>query len=410
MAREVLSANGLPTVEATVILDNGKVGIASYPGGKDSVLNALELKDNDEKRFGGNGVLKAVGNVLSPIAPHLIGKDALKQHEIDGKMIELDGTPNKSSLGANAIFSVSMAVAKAASQTSNLPLYIYLRQLLHKRNPKPAIPIPLFNAINSSVDSITGASDFDEFIVIPPSSKSFSDSLQMCMLIRKSLKQLLSSNGSFEAEYDDINTSGMPSNKEAFLVLKKAVENIYRPGFDIFFGLNSRATNFARDGKYKIKDFSSPLSAKELLGFYEDMIKDINILYLEDPFSYDDWTAWENLTAKFSQNIAIIGGDLTATNLNKLNLALEKKAISGIVIKPSQVGTVIESLAIAEAAKVIGLKIVVSHRNNETNDDFISDFAVAVSSDYVKLGTLSRGENVSKYNRLLQIESQLKVL
>ena len=410
MAKEILNAKGIPTVEATVILDNGKAGVASFPGGDAYDFDALELKDNDKKRFDGQGVLKAVSNILSPIAPHLIGKDALGQQEIDRKMIEIDGTPNKSFLGANAIFPVSMAVARAGAQTSNLPLYIYLRQFLHKTNPRPTIPIPMFNLINGSVDPSTGVCDFNEFIIIPASSKSYSEALQMCVSIRKSLKELLESKSSEVSEYDDINTSGMPSNKEAFFLLNKAVETILRPGFDVFFGLGSRASNFVKDGKYKIKDFPSPLTSAELLSFYEELNKNIHLLYLEDPFSRDDWIGWENLAVRFPQNTIIAGGDLVSANLERLDMALVKKAVSGVVIKPAQVGTVIEALAIAESARVMGLKIVVSHRSNETNDDFISDFAVAVSSDYVKLGILARGENISKYNRLLQIEHQLKTL
>ena len=410
-AHEILSGIGIPTVEATVVLDSGSVGVASFPSGEGGIYDALELRDRDQKRYGGHGVLKAVAEALSPIAPLLIGKDALDQQLIDKKMIELDGTPHKSNLGANAIFSVSMAVAKAAAKHSNLPPYLYLRQFLNK-GPKPSIPTPLFNLINGAIDPSTKLSDFSEFIIVPASSKRFEESLEIANSIHNSLRSLLREKGFGEIdEYNDITTQKILSNREALLLLKQSVEDIsVRPGLDVFFGLNSRAANFFKDGKYKIKDFPSSLSSEELLDFYNELSKALNLLYIEDPFSEDDWTAWQTISGAYSQKSTIAGGDLTATNLDRLQLAISKKAINAIVIKPTQVGTVIESLAIAGAAKAMGLKIIVSHRSNETTDDFISDFAVAVASDYVKLGSLTRGENVSKYNRLLQIENQLKVL
>lgn len=412
IAQEILSGIGVPTVEVTVILDSGNVGISSYPSGEGGIYDALELRDRDQKRYSGHGVLRAVANVLSPIAPMLIGKDALNQQLIDKKMIELDGTPHKSNLGANAIFSVSMAVAKAAAADSNLPLYLYLTHFLNKDPVRSSIPTPLFNLINGTIDSNTKLYDFNEFIIVPASSKSFENCLEICSSIHKSLRSLLSEkNYSVIKEYDDITTQKISSNKEAFLFLKQAIENIsVRLGLDVFVGLNSKASSFYKDGKYRIKDFPSPLSSEELLNFYNELNHDLNFLYIEDAFAEDDWVGWQSLFSIYSQKSTIAGGDLTATNLDRLQLALSKKTINAIVIKPTQVGTVIESLAIAQAARAMGLKIIVSHRSNETTDDFISDFAVAVSSDYVKLGSLTRGENIAKYNRLLQINNQLKVL
>ncbi|MEK7516978.1 MAG: phosphopyruvate hydratase [Patescibacteria group bacterium] len=411
-ASEILNGYGVPTVEAKVFLDSGSFGVASFPSGKGGIYDALELVDHDAKRFAGQGVLKAVGNILSPIAPSLVGKDALNQPQIDKKMIELDGTPNKSRLGANAIFTVSMAVAKAAATSSNLPLYLYLRQFLPKTNPKPEVPIPLLNLINGAVNPNNQLSDFNEFLIVPASFKSYEESLQICSSVHSSLiKELESKNLTNIRQNEDITTQNFSSNKEALLFLKQAVENIsMKHGFDVFFGVNSKANNFFNNGKYQIRDSSASLSSDDLINFYEELSKSIHLLYFEDPFSQDDWTGWENFLAKFSQRTIIAGCDLTATNLERLQIALDKKLINAIVIKPSQVGTVTESLAIAHAGKAMGLKIIVSHRSNETNDDFISDFAVAVSSDYVKLGSLTRGENISKYNRLLQIDSQLKVL
>lgn len=412
LASEILSGKGFPTVEVTVILDSGETGVASFPSGKRGSYDAVELIDHDEKRFGGQGVLKAVNAVMSPIAPALIGKDALNQQMIDKKMIELDGTPDKSRLGANSIFTVSMAVAKAAAAKTKLPLYLYLREFLAKTNPRPAVPIPLFNIINGGINPNSGLADFNEFIIVPASSKSYEESLQICNAIHNSLIKLIESKNFTElSEYENITTQKMSSNKEVFLFLKQAIEDIsMKPGFDVFFGLNSKANNFFNDGKYQIKDSSSSLTSFDLANFYDEVNKTTNLLYFEDPFSQDDWAGWENFAAKFSQKAVIAGGDLVAMNLNRLQMALSKKVINAIVIKPTQVGTVMESLAMTQAAKAMGLKIIVSHRSNETNDDFISDFAVAVSADYVKLGSLTRGENIAKYNRLLQIENQLRVL
>ena len=236
--------------------------------------------------------------------------------------------------------------------------------------------------------------------------------MEICSSIRTSLRTLLLEKYYTEIEeYDDISTQKILSNKEAFLFLKQAIKNTsIRLGMDVFIGLNSKASSFYKDGKYKIKDFPSALTTEELLNLYNELNKELNFIYIEDPFSEDDWAGWQSLSSVYSQKYTIAGGDFTATNLQRLQLATSKKVINAIVIKPTQIGTIIESLAMAQASRAMGLKIIVSHRSNETADDFISDFAVAVSSDYVKLGTLSRGENVSKYNRLLQIENQLRVL
>jgi len=238
------------------------------------------------------------------------------------------------------------------------------------------------------------------------------ESIQIGEVVRKALKQIIETKYAKTIDdYEEGFTPDLTTNKEAFSLIQQAAENTnIKLGFDVFFGLNSRASTFFKDGKYHIKDNSTALSSRDLISYYEELNKDIHLLYIEDPLDQDDWEGWTLLFEKLSATTIIAGGDLIATNPYRLQMAIDKKAANAIVIKPNQIGTVIESLAIAEAAKETGLKVIVSHRSTETNDDFLSDFAVAITADYIKIGSLSRGENIAKYNRLLQIENQLKVL
>ena len=398
-ACEILNAKGHPAVEAAVILNDGKIGVASCPMGE-----AIG-------HFEGQGVIKAVTNIKSIIAPALMGKEAQHQQEIDKIMIDLDGTQNKSRLGANAMLSVSMAVAKAGAESSVLPLFLYLRQFVKKDHGLIKIPVPIFNLINGGKKEFN-FSDFHEFLIVPASSKPYTESIQIGEKVYKELKKILETKSSeIFSDYEEGFTFNLRTNKEAFSYIKQAIEDAHiRLGFDVFLGLDSRASSFFKDGKYRIKDIPTSLSANELINYYEELNRNVHLLYLEDALSQDDWEGWKFLFEKLSATTIIAGGDLIATNPYRLQMALDKKTVNGIVIKPSQVGTVIESLAIAEAAKETGLKIIVSHRSSETNDDFIADFSVAVAADYIKIGSLSRGENMAKYNRLLQIENQLKIL
>lgn len=411
-ALEILNAKGLPAVETTVVLYDGKIGIASCPMGKIiGHYEALDLRDRDEKHFEGQGVLRAVTNIKNTIAPALLGKEADHQQEIDKIMIDLDGTQNKSRLGANAMLSVSMAVAKAAAESSVLPLFLYLGQFIKKDRGLLKIPVPIFNLINGG-GKANNLSDFHEFLIIPASSKTYTESIQIGEMMHKQLKKILEakSSGIF-SDYEEGFTLALKTNKEAFSYIIQAAEDVHiRLGFDGFLGLNSRASAFFKDGKYHISDIPTALSSNDFVDYYTELNEDMHLLYLEDALSEDDWDGWKFLFEKLSATTIIAGGDLIATNPYRLQMALDKKTVNAIVIKPNQVGTVIEALAIAEAAKETGLKIIVSHRSNETNDDFLSDFAVAVAADYIKIGSIARGENIAKYNRLLQIENQLKIL
>ncbi|HKC14852.1 MAG TPA: phosphopyruvate hydratase [Patescibacteria group bacterium] len=409
-ARQILSGKGEPTIETTVILSDGRFGIASVPSaGAGGNYEAVELRDKDSEVFQGRGVLKAIANITDIIAPALLDMDATKQQEIDKKMIELDGTSNKARLGANAILSVSIAVCKAAAQSSTLPLFLYLREYIKKENLVLKTPAPIFNLLNGNKED---GADFKDFSVFTASSKNYSDSLIIISRVYESLKETLRTNGLSTLVSDKGGFSPkVSSNEYALGLIKQGVETAnLRLGFDLFTGVDVCANNFYKDGKYKIKDKASTLSSSELSLYYQEICKNYNVLYLEDPFADEDLEGWSQFASNFSADTLVVGDNLTATNLYRLQMALDKKAITGMVIKPLQIGTVIESLAAVEVARAAGLKIIVSSRSHETNDDFIADFAVAVSSDYTRFGSIARGEMVSKYNRLSDIEKQLKSL
>lgn len=412
LAREILNAKGHPTIETTVILTDGASGIASSPSGTSTgKYEALEIRDNDDKKFQGFGVNNAILNIEEIIAPVLIGMDASKQQDIDKKMIDLDGTHNKGRLGANATLSVSMAVAKASARSSVLPLFLYLREYIKKETIPLKIPTPAFNLINGGKHA-QGTLDFQEFLLIPATSKSYEESLNIGTSAYFALQKLLQSNNLSTLIGDEGGFSpAVSSNQDGLTLLRQAIESInLRIGFDVFLGLDAASNNLFSQQKYHIKDKSISLDSNDMISFYELINKDFHLLYLEDGLSEDDWEGWTKLYSKLSQQILIVGDDLTVTNPYRLQTALDKKAITGIIIKPNQIGTVIEALAVVEMARQAGLKIIVSHRSAETNDDFIADFAVAVSADYVKFGAPVRGERVAKYNRLLQIEKQVSSL
>jgi enolase len=412
IAREILNSKGHPTIETNVILSDGATGTASSPTGTSvGKYEAVDLKDGDQKRYQGLGVLNAILNVEKLIAPSLIGMDANRQPDIDKRMIDLDGTHNKGRLGANATLSVSMAIAKAAARSSVLPLFLYLREYIKKENVQLKIPTPLFNLINGGKHA-ENSFDFQEFLVIPPTSTSFEEGLKRVDDLYFSLRKNIETNNMSTLIGDEGGFSPrLAGNQDALLLLKHSAEAInLRIGFDIFFGLDAASNNFYSQGQYQIKDKANSLSAKDLIAFYKLINDQYHLLYLEDGLSEDDFDGWSELCKQLSGQTLIVGDDLTATNPYRLQTALEKKAITGIIIKPNQIGTVMEALAVVEMAREAGLKITVSHRSGETNDDFIADFAVATSADYIKFGAPVRGERVAKYNRLSLIQSQLQKL
>lgn len=409
-SREIFNPQGGATVETVVILDDGTIGVASVPSGdSDSKYAAVNLVDGQMGHFQGQGVLKAVANVVNVIAPKIIGIEVNKQQDIDRIIIELDGTQNKGILGANATLSVSMAVAKAAARSLGLPLYLYLRQFVKRENSHFKLPTLILSLINGGRRA-ENLLDFRDFFIIPGSFKTFEESLQIGFALQSSLRTILKGSNllplfSIEGGY----ALPLANNAEAFSLLSQALETVnIRLGYDVFFGIDANADAFYNNGDYRIKDRSMSMSSDDLISFYANLISAYHILYIEDPLAVDDWDGWEKIAKQVSQETIIVGDLLTATNPYRLQMALAKKAVSGITIKPIQIGTVMESLAVMEIARISGLKIVVSHQSGSSMDDFLADFAVAVSADYVNFGPLTRGEYMIKYNRLLEIEKQMK--
>lgn len=411
-AREILNSKGHPTLETTIVLQNNITATASVPSGVSvGSYEAVELRDKDPMRFGGLGMLHAVNTVNTILAPKIVGMEVTKQQEIDKMMIEMDGTQNKARLGANSILSISLAVAKAGAIDSVMPLYLYLRQFLNNQNAALSLPTPLFNFLEGGKHA-TETTDFQEFHVIPASNKTFSESIQLGSAIYTAIGNLLRINGLSTLVGDEGGFSPkVPSNVDALSLLSQAIETTnYRLGFDVFIGIDAAANTFYSNQQYRIHDKQMNLSSNNLVSYYQELAKQFHMLYLEDGLSEDDWDGWVTLTRTLGQELMVCGDDLITTNPYRLQTAIEKKAITAVVIKPNQIGTVIECLAVVEVAKAAGLKVIVSHRAGETNDSFIADFAVGVSADYCKFGALARGERIAKYNRLLQIEAQLHAL
>lgn len=408
-ATEILDAKGNPTVEAAVMLDDGSRGIAACPSGTSvGTYEALDLRDKDQQRYNGLGVKKAIDNITNLIAPKLIGISASDQSEVDNIMLVADGTSNKSVLGANATLSVSMAVCKAAANSAAIPLYAYIRQFVSQEHLPLKIPTPLFNLVNGGAHAGQNI-DFQEFMVIPASSKSYNNALQIGSSVYQALKKIIIEKG-MSALVGDEGGYGpkLPNNMEGFALLTEAVNAIgLRMGADVFFGLDAAADSFITNKKYHLKDRETLYSTSDLVEYYQELNQKYHLLYLEDGFSEDDWDGFSKLTEAIGKNTIVTGDDLTVTNPSRLQTAITKKAITGIIIKPNQIGTVIETMAVVEIARVSGIKIIVSHRSGETNDDFIADFAVGIGADYVKFGAPARGERVAKYNRLSHIEEEL---
>lgn len=407
-AREILDSRGNPTLETEVLLEDGAVGIASVPSGASrGKYEAIERRDNNPKRYQGMGVLQAVRNVNQLILPKLRGKDAYQQAEIDRRLKEIDGTDNKSNLGANAILSVSQGVCEATAASKKMANYEYIAQIYGLPKKDLKMPIPTFNLINGGKHG-KSTLDFQEFHLIPGSNFSFSKSLQIGEAVYHELRIILERH---QANYSVGDEGGFApellNNLDAFRLLVEAISNLkYVLNKNVFLGLDAAAGTFYQDNKYFLRDKSLPLSNNELIGFYRSLSPQFPLLFLEDPFYEDDWLGWSFLSRVLKQTI-IVGDDLLATNKRRVSQAIKKKACSGILIKPNQIGTISETIEVIKIAKNAGWKIFVSHRSGETNDDFIADFAVGVGADYTKFGAPARGERIAKYNRLLQIEKEL---
>ena len=411
LAREILDSRGNPTIEAAVILENGYRGVASVPAGTSlGKYEAKELRDNDEKRYFGMGVLHAVNIVNSTIAAKLRGMDALDQRGIDEAMLALDNTEDKSKLGANSILSVSLSVAAAAAAAQRVSLFRYLNALFSQFIPTQLIriPTPTVNVINGGKHG-AGNLDFQEFQIVPASSLPYHDALRLSVEVYQKLKGILQyRNTSTAVGYEGGFAPNLYTNLDAMELLMDAVKAThYHFGVDVFFGLDIAASHFKTDRGYQIKDKQTPMSPKDFVAYLAELHKNYRLLILEDALDEDDWSGWTQLTAQFGSDVMIVGDDLLATNSKRLEKAIHDKACTAILLKPNQIGTLTEFMGVVALAKKNNIQTIVSHRSGETNDSFIADLGVAVQADYVKFGGPTRGERVAKYNRLLQIESEL---
>lgn len=411
-AYEIIDSRGYPTIEGKLILSDDRIVKTSVPSGTSvGKHEALELRDGDSGRFDGMGVLKAVSLINEQIGPKLKNVSALKQKDIDAWLINADGTKNKSKLGANTILTISQLTTKAAALSQGVPLFKYINGLyksFFKEEIKIVkIPAPIFNIINGGKHANNNL-EIQEFQVIPSSSLSFEKAYRLGVELYHELKRVL--------EYRNANISvgeeggfapNFPKNIDALEAINETISRKkLKSGVDVFLGMDMAASHFFEGQHYKLKESEKPMSTKEFMDFILNMIKNYAFLELEDPLNEDDFKDWKKLNELISKEIFLVGDDLLVTNKERLVKAIEEKACNTILIKPNQIGTITETLEVVYTARKGGFSSVVSHRSGETNDSFISDFSVAVQSDFVKFGAPSRGERVAKYNRLWQIERE----
>ncbi len=404
IAREILDSRGNPTIEVDVILESGIIGRAAVPSGASTgTREAVELRDGDKNRFGGKGVLKAVQNVEEVIAPELIGIDCREQVLIDSLMIELDGTKNKSRLGANAILGVSLAVAKAAAEYSELPLFKYLGG-----NQARVLPVPLMNVLNGGAHADNRV-DVQEFMIVPAGAPSFSEALRYGAEVFHTLKKVLKDKGYSTAVGDEGGFApDLKSNEEALQLIVEAIEKAgYKPGEDVFIALDPAASEFYKEGKYHLDSTGDILSSEQMIELYSDWVNKYPIFSIEDGFAESDWDGWKKLTEKLGDKIQLVGDDIFVTNPEIFKEGIEKGIANSILIKLNQIGTLTETVDTIKMAKLNGYTSVVSHRSGETEDTTIADFAVAFETGQIKTGSMSRTDRLAKYNQLLRIEELL---
>ncbi len=410
-AREILDSRGNPTIETKIILDSGEISKASVPSGASTGIHeAWELRDGDKKRYDGKGVLKAIANVNTEIFDALKGIDIVNQEKIDDVMIKLDGTKNKKRLGANAILSVSLAAARAGALAQDLELYEYIAKTYGFDSKKFKLPTPSFNIFNGGKHADTNL-DFQEFMILPLKNVSFSEKVRMGAEIFHELGVVLKDAG---LDTDVGNEGGYApdifSSIKALEYIMAAVINAgYIPGKDIGLGMDVGSSELfdVSKQKYIFKLDQAQYSPDTLIGLYNEWFRKFPIVSIEDGLAQDDWDGWRELTKELGGHILLIGDDLFATNIERLRKGLKEKAANAVLIKPNQVGTLSETIACIKLAQVHNYQLMVSHRSGETCDDFIADLSVAAGADYIKSGSLSRGERLAKYNRLMEIEDSL---
>lgn len=396
----------MPTVEADVTLDNGALGRAAVPSGASTGSGeALELRDG-EQAYGGKGVLKAVQNVNEIIAPALIGKDASSQRELDQLMLELDGTENKSKLGANAILAVSLAIAKAAAAAQNQPLFRYVGSLVG--NTAFTQPIPMMNLINGGKHA-AGSTDIQEFMIMPIGGESIADRIRIGAEVFMALKKELESRGFGTTVGDEGGFApSVKGNEEALELLVAAVERAgYEPNKGVAFALDVAATELMQGESYELKTEGRTLSSTEMVGWYQQLSEKYPIVSIEDGLGEDDWAGWQQLTQTIGGKVQLVGDDLLVTNTKLLKRGIDEKAANAILIKPNQIGSLSETIDAVQMAHQAGWNTIMSHRSGETEDTTISHLAVALGCRYIKTGSLSRSERLAKYNELLRIEEEL---
>jgi enolase len=407
IGREILDSRGNPAVEVEVVLEGGMHGRAAVSSGASTgSYEAIELRDDQIARYKGKGVLGAIDNVNEIIAEELWGIDALDQAALDELLIELDGTPNKARLGANAILGVSLAVAKAAAASTGLPFYRYVGGVAAR-----TLPVPMMNILNGGVHAVDGP-DLQEFMVMPIGAPTFVEGLRWGAETYHTLKQLLKEKGYSTGLGDEGGFApALKKNEEAIELILEAVQRAgYEPGKDMFIALDPAASEFFKDGQYVLEREGRTLSGEEMIDFYEEWVNKYPIISIEDGLAEDDWDAWTLMQQRMGDRIQIVGDDLLVTNVQRLKMGIERKAANSILIKLNQIGTLTETLAAMEMAKRAGWTTVVSHRSGETEDTTIADMAVATNAGQIKTGAPARSDRVAKFNQLLRIEEELDVM
>jgi len=405
-ARQILDSRGVPTIEVDVCTQNNVLGRAAVPSGASTGEHeAIELRDGDKKFFLGKGVLKAVNNVNAIIAPRLKGMDVTAQCVIDALLIELDGTPNKSKLGANALLGVSLACARAASQALGVPLYRYIGGA-HAR----ILPVPMMNILNGGLHADNNL-DLQEFMIMPAGAETFSQALRMGAEVFQNLKAILKKKGLSISVGDEGGFApSLKSNEEAIVLILEAIKTAgYAAGKDVFIALDAASSSFFQNKKYVLNGEAKPLQcdAAKMIDIYAGWIKKYPIISIEDGLAEDDWSGWKSLTDRLGENVQLVGDDLFVTNTKRLSMGIEKGVANSILIKVNQIGTLTETLEAIAMAKNAGYSSVISHRSGETEDVTIAHLAVATNAGQIKTGSVSRSERIAKYNELLRIEEEL---
>ena len=402
--REILDSRGNPTVEVDVVLEAGDIGRAAVPSGaSNGAHEAVELRDGDKSRYGGKGVRKAVGHVNQEIAAALRGAEASDQRGIDERLINLDGTANKSRLGANAVLGVSLAVARAAALAAGQPLYRYLAG-----DGELLLPVPMMNILNGGKHAQTRV-DFQEFMVVPAGAPSYGEGLRWGAEVFHALKQTLHERGLSTGQGDEGGFAPeLQANEDAMTLLVQAIERSgHQPGKEVFIALDPAASELYRDGRYELTGEGRTLQAQEMVALWESWVERYPVISIEDGLAEDDWDGWRTLTAQLGKRLQLVGDDIFVTNVVRLRHGIEGGIANSILIKLNQIGTLTETLETMATARRAGYSTVISHRSGETEDTFIADLAVATGAGQIKTGAPSRSERVAKYNRLLQIEEEV---